>query len=204
MLARYLPINTWFYCGVLTSNPLVGYKDESAGEFAQDMGILDMTQWQWVDSLPAIQNTAEVSQQQPECKFTMPHMPDSDGNNGDGNSGLPYDPTVISNPNQSSDNTTQVALGISFGITGFLLLLGALALYIRKLRKDAHTPNPRWLPGALKKEIPKTPSPASQPPENNNTSSNTSTTKNPNKGNNIPMNNCNSDAEQSENPINRV
>ncbi|KAI7855230.1 hypothetical protein BDC45DRAFT_506906 [Circinella umbellata] len=183
---------------------IMGYKDESAGDFAQDIGILDMTQWQWMDSLPAIQNPVEAAHQQSECKFTMPHMPGNNGNNGDENSGLPYDPTVISNPNQFSDNTTKVALGVSFGVTGFLLLLGALGFYIRKLRKDAHTPNPRWLPSALKKETPTISSSQSPSSKNNNTSSNTITTKNPNSDNNISMDNCNSIPKQSENPINRV
>ncbi|KAI8143939.1 hypothetical protein BJV82DRAFT_609928 [Fennellomyces sp. T-0311] len=130
---------------------LMGFKDHDDTEFAEDIGILDMSLWQWVDDLPRIEQAK--GSQNPDCKFTFPHMPDNNGNNG-GNNGLPYDPTVISNPNQSGDNTTAVALGATFGVIGFILCVGALVLFIRRLRKNAHTPNPRWLPGALKKEIP--------------------------------------------------
>ncbi|KAI9278960.1 hypothetical protein BDA99DRAFT_531688 [Phascolomyces articulosus] len=202
---------------------LMGYNNESAGEFASDIGILDMSTWQWIDNLPAIQESINAASK-PECRFTMPHMPDSNGNGGgDGNSGLPYDPTVISNPNQSSDNSTQVALGVSFGVGGFLLIMGALVFYIRKLRKDAHTPSPRWLPDVLKKETqlptplppPAVPAAAAKPPlslastasssspslSNINNSSTTTTIK-PNNNNNISMENYNSNP--TENPIDRV
>ncbi|KAI9496511.1 hypothetical protein BDB00DRAFT_122173 [Zychaea mexicana] len=177
---------------------LMGYKDEHTGEFADDIGVLDMSKWQWIDSLPVIQQFANA--QQPNCKFTMPHMPDGDGgNNGGGgdNSGLPYDPTVISNPNQSDDNTTAVALGASLGVAGFLLCAGALVFYIRRMRKNAHTPNPRWLPGALKKEAPLPSVTASETDE---------TISKPN--NNISMDNCKNIPERPpptlSNPIERV
>lgn len=101
-----------------------------------------MDSWQWVDSI-APQDSVTSTPQDPGCRFTMPHMPDSNTDGGD--DGLPYDPTVVSNPNQNDDHVTK-AVGISLGLAGFMLCLGAALFFIRRQRKNARTPNPRWLP----------------------------------------------------------
>ncbi|ORY99871.1 hypothetical protein BCR43DRAFT_484428 [Syncephalastrum racemosum] len=135
---------------------MLGYTDFNANDghtYTNDISILDMSTWQWVDSINT-QTTAPPSAQ-PSCRFTMPHMPDdgSDGGGDDGNE-LPYDPTVISNPNSS--NVTAKAVGASLGVAGFLCIVGGFAFFLYRQRKDSRTPSPRWLPGALSRKAGKT------------------------------------------------
>ncbi|ORZ21538.1 hypothetical protein BCR42DRAFT_407774 [Absidia repens] len=119
--------------------------------YANDVAILDMTTWTWVKSIPP----GAASAQQPinpGCRFDMRVSQDdnddgsnSNGNGGTDNDGLPYDSTVVSNPNTNDNIPLKEGLGIGFGIFG-LLLCGGLFLYIRRLRRASKTFSPRWLP----------------------------------------------------------
>lgn len=135
---------------------LLGYTDFNADLgsndgriYTNDISILDMSTWQWVDTIET--QTVTHPPAQPSCRFTMPHMPD-DGGDGGGDNGneLPYDPTVISNPNSS--NVTAKAVGASLGVAGFLCIVGGFAFLLYRQRKNSRTPNPRWLPGALSRK----------------------------------------------------
>jgi hypothetical protein len=84
------------------------------------------------------------------CRFTFPVIRDGNGDD-DNNNNQPLDTTVISN-NGSSSFTTKLALGITFGILGFLLISTAIGIFLFKIRKDVDPhKNPRWLPKLLKK-----------------------------------------------------
>lgn len=117
---------------------MMGY--DSDGNFVNDIGILDMAKWEWVDSIPGEQDEPQAVQ--PDCRFTFPHMPDNGSDNGSNDGD---EPKVISNPNQSN-NTTAKAVGISLGIVGFLACAGAAVFLFLRYRKNVRTPNPRWLP----------------------------------------------------------
>ncbi|CDH58545.1 hypothetical protein RO3G_08606 [Lichtheimia corymbifera JMRC:FSU:9682] len=147
---------------------MMGY--DSDGNFVNDIGILNLATWEWVDNIPGEED--EPQPVQPDCRFTFPHMPDNGGDNG-GDGG--DEPKVISNPNQSN-HTTAKAVGISLGIVGFLACAGAAVFLFLRYRKNARTPNPRWLPrpSIMKKEASSTPPP---PPSTMNTDQpNTTTT----------------------------
>ncbi|KAG0187230.1 hypothetical protein DFQ28_006695 [Apophysomyces sp. BC1034] len=128
--------------------------DESTGKptaYANDMGILDMDEWKWVTSMS--HQDPVYPTYQPSCRFEFPDPPSVPQSAG--NHPLPYDPTVISNPNQGSDDDDdkkKKGFGISFGLLAFLLALGAAVYYFLRVRKNARTLNPRWMPGALSPE----------------------------------------------------
>lgn len=119
-----------------------GYDLENGYTFVDDVAILDMDSWQWVDSIAPQESSSDIYQD-PGCRFAMPHMPDNSSDGGD--DGLPYDPTVVSNPNRNDDHVTK-AIGISLGVAGFLLCLGVALFFIRRQRKNARMPSPRWVP----------------------------------------------------------
>ncbi|KAG0174197.1 hypothetical protein DFQ29_007571 [Apophysomyces sp. BC1021] len=135
-------------------SPCITNVDESTGKptaYANDMGILDMDEWKWVTSMS--HQDPVYPTYQPSCRFEFPDPPSVPQSAG--NHPLPYDPTVISNPNQGSDDDDdkkKKGFGISFGLLAFLLALGAAVYYFLRVRKNARTLNPRWMPGALSPE----------------------------------------------------
>ncbi|ORX56401.1 hypothetical protein DM01DRAFT_1406705 [Hesseltinella vesiculosa] len=115
--------------------------------YAQDFGILDLLSWTWVPSIPTNYSPSTV-QQTPACRFDMPNY-SSDSTSGNNGDGLPYDSTVVSNPYGQTSTALKEGLGITFGLLG-VLLLGAAAWYVRRMRKNARAINPRWLGGFWK------------------------------------------------------
>jgi hypothetical protein len=119
--------------------------------YADDVAILDMSTWTWVTSIPAGTRPQPVN---PGCRFDMRVSPDDNsggggnGGNGSDRDALPYDSTVVSNPNKNDTTALKEGLGISFGVLG-LALVGALVFFIRRMRQGARMVSPRWLPGIL-------------------------------------------------------
>jgi hypothetical protein len=102
-----------------------------------------MKTWTWITSIPPFDTTNQQASIEPTCRFTFPVViPDSDNGNGSGDS---LDSTVVSNTS-NSPTTKQLALGITFGVLGFLLLATALVIFIMRIRRDVDaTQNPRWI-----------------------------------------------------------
>ncbi|CAO3644013.1 unnamed protein product [Cunninghamella echinulata] len=117
--------------------------------YANDIAILDLTTWTWIQQLP--DNIHATSNPvYPGCRFDMPNIPnDNDGNGFNGN-GLPYDPTVVSNPYINDNTALKEGLGIGLGLFG-LIICGLGIFYILRLRKNAKTFSPRWLPTLFSK-----------------------------------------------------
>ncbi|KAI8097044.1 uncharacterized protein BX664DRAFT_325462 [Halteromyces radiatus] len=117
--------------------------------YANDVAILDMTTWTWVNSIPA-GNYAPQQPVNPGCRFSMPvsQNDNNSGNGGSDGSGLPYDSTVVSNPNLNNNIALKEGLGIGLGTLG-LLLCGGIIYFIRRMRQQARTISPRWLPTIL-------------------------------------------------------
>ncbi|KAI7897962.1 uncharacterized protein BX663DRAFT_583041 [Cokeromyces recurvatus] len=118
--------------------------------YIDDIAILDMKTWTWISSISEDKDFVSV----PNCRFTFPIVL-SDNNttsiNNDGSSN--NNMTTVSNPHLNS-STKQLALGITFGILGFLLLTTAFVIFIMKVRKDIDPKqNPRWIPSVLKKNM---------------------------------------------------
>ncbi|KAI8062443.1 hypothetical protein BC940DRAFT_309029 [Gongronella butleri] len=112
--------------------------------YATDVGILDMNAWEWVTSIPANYSPSAAGQPHANCRFDMPASP-PEGNGGDNGNGLPYDSTVVSNPYGKGSSALKEGLGITFGLLGAVLLV-ALAWYVRRMRRQARSVSPRWLP----------------------------------------------------------
>ncbi|CAO3613779.1 unnamed protein product [Mucor fragilis] len=126
--------------------------DSMAGPiYTDDTAILDLKTWTWVNSIPPASSTvASSSTTTPTCRFTFPVViPNTDGDDGDYNSN--NNATVVSNTNKSP-TTTQLAVGITFGILGFLLLTTGAVIFIMRIRRDVDAKqNPRWVPSVFKK-----------------------------------------------------
>lgn len=116
--------------------------------YIDDVAILDMDTWTWVNSIPPSHHPRKSAL--PNCRFTFPVViPDSDGgaNNSTGET-----PSVISN-NSHGPTITQLAVGITFGVLGFLILATAFVIFIIRYRRDVDAKqNPRWVPSLLKKK----------------------------------------------------
>lgn len=119
------------------------FDHENGPIYIDDTAILDMKTWTWIKSIPSLDTSSEQVNSAPGCRFTFPVViPDSDEGN-DNNGSL--DSTVVSNTN-NSPTTKQLALGITFGVLGFLLLATALFIFIMRIRRDVDaTQNPRWI-----------------------------------------------------------
>lgn len=121
-----------------------------------------MERWRWIERIPE-RNDGDGDgrhghHSRDDCRFSFPFVsPDE----GDDNKQDPLNTSVVSNHNKSM--TTKIALGITFGILGFLILATAGVVFILRIRKDVDPKlNPRWLPNVLlsrKKKL-------SSPPEN--------------------------------------
>lgn len=103
-----------------------------------------MKTWTWLDHIPQ-QRRPSRPNKPVSCRFTFPFVnPDEDG----GNQPDPFTPAVLSNNTDS--NVKKLALGITFGILGFLLLATAGVIFILRIRRDVDpNKNPRWLPSVL-------------------------------------------------------
>ncbi|KAK4510035.1 carnitine O-acetyltransferase yat1 [Mucor velutinosus] len=128
--------------------------DSTAGPiYTDDTAILDMKTWTWVSSIPptsSIGVPTATTTTAPTCRFTFPVViPNTDGDDGDYNNNS--NATVVSNTNKSP-TTTQLAVGITFGILGFLLLMTGAVIFIMRIRRDVDAKqNPRWVPSVFKK-----------------------------------------------------
>lgn len=116
--------------------------------YIDDVAVLDMDTWTWVNSIPHSPHPHQT--EVPNCRFTFPVViPDSDGgaNNSTGET-----PSVISNDSHGP-TVTQLAVGITFGVLGFLILATAFVIFIIRYRRDVDAKqNPRWVPSLLKKK----------------------------------------------------
>ncbi|KAI9246255.1 hypothetical protein BDA99DRAFT_543349 [Phascolomyces articulosus] len=108
--------------------------------------ILDMNSWKWVRSMSHSDNPTE--KKDPGCSYSFPKFPE-DTSLTEGDHPLPYDPTVVSNPNKPSNSSRNKGLAIGFAILGLLLVCVAAFWYFRRQRRKARAMNPRWLPGAI-------------------------------------------------------
>ena len=116
--------------------------------YIDDTAILDMNTWTWIQSIPPSTHAAHLPQ--PNCRFTFPVViPDSDSGSGNVTGDTP---SIISN-SASGPTTTQLALGITFGVLGFLLLATGFVIFIFRIRRDVDAKqNPRWIPSLLKRK----------------------------------------------------
>ncbi|KAG2176871.1 hypothetical protein INT43_007525, partial [Umbelopsis isabellina] len=107
--------------------------------YANDLAILDMSQWQWVNSFTT--STAQNTQPTPLCTFpfTLP-----DGQTGDSPI-TPQAPVIVGGSN--SDEAKKLGFGISFSTVAFLAILGGAAYFVFKRRRRSKTTTPYWLPG---------------------------------------------------------
>lgn len=107
-----------------------------------------MDSWTWVTSIPPVHHPHKPTL--PNCRFTFPVViPDSDGgsNNSTGET-----PSIISNDSHGP-TVTQLAVGITFGVLGFLILATGFVIFIIRIRRDVDAKqNPRWIPSLLKKK----------------------------------------------------
>lgn len=109
-----------------------------------------MNTWTWVDSIPPVRHTHSIYP--PNCRFTFPVViPDDDSGSNNSTGGDTYS-SVISNT-KSGPTTTQLAVGITFGVLGFLILATAFVIFIIRIRRDVDAnQNPRWVPSMLRKK----------------------------------------------------
>ncbi|CAO0799971.1 unnamed protein product [Mucor circinelloides] len=123
------------------------YDSNTGPIYTDETAILDMKSWTWVSNIPATNTMATTTT--PTCRFTFPVViPDTDGDDGNYNNN---NATVVSNTNKSP-TTTQLAVGITFGILGFLLLTTGAVIFIMRIRRDVDAKqNPRWVPTVFKK-----------------------------------------------------
>ncbi|OBZ83425.1 Kelch repeat-containing protein 2 [Choanephora cucurbitarum] len=124
------------------------YQNQTGPVYVNDMAILDMISWTWIDSIPPL-NQIPSLQIQSNCAFVFPVVVPDDN---DSDSSTPFDPIVVSNTDRSP-TTKQLALGITFGVLGFLLLFTASVMLIMRLRRDVDAKqNPRWISSVFSKK----------------------------------------------------
>ncbi|KAI9008922.1 hypothetical protein CLU79DRAFT_775881 [Phycomyces nitens] len=135
---------------------MLGYSSEEttaeSATYTNDVGILDMSSWKWVNKISKQDTTTTSASSTPTCWFSFPSFPLSSQTNG--TAPLPYDSSVILNPFLQEKKAEKVeekkkGFGISFGLVAFLLVLGGGIYYLRRQRRKARTLNPRWLPGGV-------------------------------------------------------
>ncbi|KAI8993644.1 hypothetical protein BDB01DRAFT_777012 [Pilobolus umbonatus] len=120
-----------------------GYDINHGPIYSDQMYILHMPTWTWIDSIPA--GTVESNPISPNCTFIFPVVPEGNGDSGN----MPFDSSILEN---KSLKTKQMAFGITFGIMGFILLVAISILLLRRWRSDVDASrNPRWIPALLKK-----------------------------------------------------
>ncbi|KAI9494560.1 hypothetical protein BDB00DRAFT_818552 [Zychaea mexicana] len=124
------------------------YGNTKVPSFTHEISILDMHSWKWVNSIS--HQDDPTSKSDPGCSFSFPSFPDDPSSITEGDNPLPYDPTVIKNPNKPSNKGSRnKGLAIGFALFGLLLICGGLFWYFRRQRRKARALNPRWLPGAI-------------------------------------------------------
>ncbi|KAI8083791.1 hypothetical protein BDF21DRAFT_416637 [Thamnidium elegans] len=123
------------------------FSPETGPIYIDDTAILDMKTWTWIDHIPRHHRPSKPNKLV-SCRFTFPFVnPDEDG----GNQPDSFTPSVLSNNTDS--NVKKLALGITFGILGFLILATAGVIFILRIRRDVDpNKNPRWLPNVLLKK----------------------------------------------------
>lgn len=110
-----------------------------------------METWRWVSDIPA-SVPYYINKYEPKCRFTFPVVIPNGDDGGDNSNGNDGNATVISGTNNSS-TVKKLALGITFGVLGFLLLTTCGVIFIFRIRRDVDAKqNPRWLPNVLKKK----------------------------------------------------
>ncbi|KAI8052561.1 uncharacterized protein B0P05DRAFT_591734 [Gilbertella persicaria] len=121
---------------------MMGIQNYSSGSgpvYIDDTAVLDMNSWTWISHIPSHLSQPTTP---PTCRFSFPVVIPDDTRDGNTTA---FDPTVVSNTD-TSPTTKQLALGITFGVLGFLLLATAAVIFILRIRKDVDaTQNPRWL-----------------------------------------------------------
>ncbi|KAG2222289.1 hypothetical protein INT45_006968 [Circinella minor] len=114
--------------------------------YTNQIDILDMNSWKWVRSMSHQDNP--TAKDDPGCSYNFPRFPD-DTNLTEGDNPMPYDPTVVSNPNKPTNTGRNKGLAIGFALLGLFLVCGVFFWYFRRQRRKARAMNPRWLPGAI-------------------------------------------------------
>lgn len=124
------------------------YDSNTGPIYTDETAILDMKSWTWVSHISTTTTITTITT--PTCRFTFPVViPDTDGDDGGYNNN--NNATVVSNTSKSP-TTTQLAVGITFGILGFLLLSTGAIIFIMRIRRDVDAKqNPRWIPSVFKK-----------------------------------------------------
>lgn len=123
------------------------YDTTSGPVYINDAAILDMKSWTWINSIPT--GYTRHKNIKSTCRFIFPVvLPDDDGGN---NTNDTFNPSIVQYTNDDS-NTKKLALGITFGSLGFLMLATALVVFIIRIRRDVDAKlNPRWVPSVLRK-----------------------------------------------------
>lgn len=104
-----------------------------------------MSSWKWISSISHQDNpTAKAD---PGCSFSFPSFPETQADGGD--DPMPYDPTVISNPNKKSNKSRNTGLAVGFALFALIILVGGVYWWRRRQKQKARATNPRWLPGAV-------------------------------------------------------
>lgn len=139
-LGRYMII----MMGIQNYDPTIG------PVYINDAAILDMKSWSWVNSIPT-DYTRNKTRKTSSCRFVFPVVvPDDDG--GNDNTTDTFNPSVVQYTNDDS-RTKKLALGITFGCLGFLMLATAFVIFILRIRKDVDAKqNPRWIPSVLRRK----------------------------------------------------
>ncbi|KAG2193233.1 hypothetical protein INT47_010708 [Mucor saturninus] len=139
-LGRYMVVTM----GIQNFDPTTG------PVYVNDSAILDMRSWTWINSIP-IGPTKNKSVKS-SCRFIFPVVvPDDDGGN---NMTDTFNPSVVKYTNDDS-RTKKLALGLTFGCLGLLVLVTALVIFILRIRRDVDAKqNPRWIPSVLRKKKP--------------------------------------------------
>ena len=132
-----------FYIGYTDVTPIFNSKVPT---YTNKIDILDMNSWKWVKSMSHQDNP--TAKKDPGCSYSFPRFPDDTGLT-EGDNPMPYDPTVVSNPNKLTNTGRNKGLAIGFALLGLLLVCGVLFWYFRRQRRKARAMNPRWLPGAI-------------------------------------------------------
>jgi hypothetical protein len=108
--------------------------------YANDLAILDMSQWAWVSSFTT--STTQNAQPTPLCSFSF-----SPGVGETGDSPINPQAPVIVGGSSNSDEAKKLGFGISFSTVAFLAILGGGIYFLYRRRRRSKSSIPYWLPG---------------------------------------------------------